>query len=134
MIQKYIDAFMAAKPKIEAQLETAHPENYKDLVTRVIRICSEVKGEHGWAEAPDPQRITVIDHGDYQGTQLYVIGADGYQPSAYWAIFVNYGSCSGCDTFEAIRNYTDEPPTVEQVKEYWTLMLHMVQNMKNISE
>lgn len=133
MIQKFVDAFMAAKPQMEAELSKAHPEDYTDLVKRVIRVCSTTSE---WDfQAPDVNRLTVIDHGDYQGTLLYVVGAGGYQPSTYWTILVSYGSCSGCDTFEAIKNYTYDgpPPTPQQIGEYWTLMLHMVQNMKDIS-
>jgi hypothetical protein len=64
------------------------------------------------------------------------IGAKGYQPSSYWCIFVGYGSCSGCDTFEAIGGYRnlhglDGEPS-DDATEYWTLMLHMVQKMKAI--
>lgn len=129
MIQKFVDRFMAAKPALDAELAAKHPEGYDALVQRVVEVLAE--GDD-YGETLDPKRITVIDHGDYQGTRLYVIGAKGYQPSRYWSIFVDYGSCSGCDSFEATREYGDDPPTEKQARDYWTMMLHMVQSMKVI--
>lgn len=132
MIKRFVNKFMAAKPAIEAELRASHPDDYDALVRSVIRTMTPDVGSYD--DTPDPDRITTIDHGDYQGTRLYVIGAMGYQPRAYWAIFVNYGSCSGCDTFEAIKDYSDKPPSDEQVNSYWTLMLHMAQSMRSIEE
>ena len=128
MIQKFVDAFIVAEPEIKKELGEQHPGGYDDLVKRVIQVLSKVDS---WG-SPDPERITIIDQGDYQGTKLYIIPEQGYQPSRYWAIFVSYGSCSGCDTFEAIGGYSSDPPTEQQISEYWTLMLHMVQDMKQI--
>ena len=79
---------------------------------------------------PDPERIHRIDDGNYQGTLVYVIGEKGYQPDKYWYVKVDYGSCSGCDTLEGIRDYTDDAPTDEQAKDYMTVALHIVQGMK----
>lgn len=128
MIQKFVDAFIAAKSDIETGLRDEHPRDYEDLVKRVVKIISKTDSY----ASPDPERITVIDHGDYQGTKLFIISEKGFQPSRYWAIFVSYGSCSGCDTFEAIGADGSDPPTEKQVNEYWTLMLHMIQGMRQI--
>lgn len=53
----------------------------------------------------DTDHITIIDNGDYQGTLLFVIPYDNYQPSECEHImtYIDYGSCSGCDALEAIR-------------------------------
>jgi len=63
---------------------------------------------------------------------LFVVAAEGYQPSTYWAVKVEYGSCSGCDTFESIREYGNAPPTDEQAKKYFTLALHIVQGLREV--
>lgn len=131
MIQPFADRFMAQSEEIKRDLAVAHPTGYNDLVTRLINVLAGAKDGD---DSPDPARITVIDHGHYQGTLLFVIASADYQPSVYWSIFVDYGSCSGCDTFEHIRGYSDEPPTPSQVNDYWTLMLHMVQQMRPIGE
>jgi len=130
VIQVFVDRFMAAKPAFEAALRDGHPTGYEELVKRVVAVVGE--GNEYEEDLPDVDRITVIDHGNYQGTLLFIVGAKGYQPSTYWAIYVSYGSCTGCDTFEAIKGYDDEAPTEEQVRDYWTLMLHMVQAMCRI--
>jgi hypothetical protein len=133
VIQRFVDAFMSAKPAIVADLAKAHPDDYTSLVKSVMEVLSGVPED--WPHSsPDPERITVIDHGHYQGTLLYIVADKGYQPDDYWSIFVDYGSCSGCDTLESIRNYDDTPPTEEQVGEYWTLMLHIVQSMKPLKK
>lgn len=128
MIQALVDKFMAQEAVIKAELKAKRPENYDALVTRVIAAMKS-----GAYSEPDLERITIIDHGDYQGTRLYIIGASGYQPSTYWSIFVDYGSCSGCDSFEANRGYGDEIEDKE-VNGNWAMMLHMAQQMKVIGE
>lgn len=49
--------------------------------------------------------IHVIDDGEYQGTLIFLIPFDCYQPSCedYLMTYVYYGSCSGCDTLQAIQ-------------------------------
>lgn len=79
--------------------------------------------------------MTVIDNGEYQGTQIFLIPEETYQPSVdnYLVTHTYYGSCSGCDTLEGIRSYDKEKPTETQVKDYMTLALHLVQRLKKLS-
>jgi hypothetical protein len=74
----------------------------------------------------------VIDHGNYQGTLIFIVGETGYQPSRYWYCGVYYGSCSGCDTFEAVRGYRDydQPAPPREIEGYLTLALHMLQSIE----
>jgi len=44
-----------------------------------------------------------------------------------------YGSCSGCDTLQAISDYDDGRPSELQLKEYMALALHLVQKMRWLS-
>lgn len=127
MIAKYVERFEAGKAQLQARFEADHPENYEQLVTWVIETIAD-PDEY---EDIDPKRIHVIDDGDYQGTLLFVIGANNYQPYVYWYVMVDYGSCSGCDTLEGIRSDGD-PPNERQVKDYMTLALHVVQGLKQI--
>ena len=62
---------------------------------------------------------------------LFVIGGYG---DNYWYVKVNYGSCSGCDTFQSIRMYSDEPLTKQEVDDYMTLCLHIVQRLHPMQE
>jgi hypothetical protein len=129
MIQLFVDRWMAKQEEVRAKFAAKHPDDYKGIVRTVV----EAIGADGYDD-PDPERIHQIDDGDYQGTLVFVIGANGYQPSNYWAVMVSYGSCSVCDTLQALRGYDDEAPTVEQVTGYMTLALHIVQGLKPLGE
>lgn len=127
MIQKFVERFDKNKSQIEAAFKAKHPEAYIDVVREVIKA---VTNNDGYDEI-DPERIHQIDDGDYQGTLLFVIAEKGYQPSDYWFVKVGYGSCSGCDTLQAINDsWDDKPPTDDQVSQYMTLALHIVQGLK----
>ena len=53
----------------------------------------------------DYEKITEIDDGDYQGTLIYLIPKNIYQPSCeeYLMTNVYYGSCFGCDLLMSIE-------------------------------
>ena len=129
MIQEFIKRFDENKRFIREAFAARPPESYEDLIGTVVKY---VEGdEYGHM---DPSRITKIDHGNYQGTLVFIIGEEGYQPSTYWYVKVSYGSCSGCDTLQAIYDYGDEPPTESQLDDYMTLALHIVQGLKKMGE
>lgn len=130
MIQEFADRFLAAKGQMLADLKAKRPDGYADLLKRTVTVISS---EDEYRD-PDASRIHCIDDGDYQGTLLFIIAAKGYQPSDYWYVKVGYGSCSGCDTFQAIGSYSSDPVTDEEAKEYWDLCLHMVQRLKKMDD
>lgn len=132
MIQHAIDRFNEKKAELSAKLHKKHPEEYADLVKLVVETLTEDTYEVG-ALRMDPNRIHEIDDGDYQGTLIYIIAENGYQPDRYWSTCVSYGSCSGCDTLLGINQYdTTTPPTDAQVEDYLTLALHLVQHLRQI--
>ena len=116
MIKEFVEKFEAGKQEIENTFRAKHPEDYKDIVKAVVNVLGSDSG-HG---VPDPERIHMIDDGDYQGTLLFVIAAKGYQPDNYWAVKVGYGSCSGCDTLLAISDYSYGPPKDKVDPIVWT--------------
>lgn len=128
MIKNFVGIFMNHKQELE-QLFVKHPENYKEIVVAVVRLLAQYDDSY---ESPDPDLVHEIDDGNYQGTLVYVIASQGWQPEKYWAVKISYGSCSGCDTLESIRDYSDEFPDEQQVKDYMTLCMHIIQNMKEI--
>lgn len=130
MIQPYVDKLIASKDALVAEFRKARPDSYDALVNRLVALLANEDD----FDSPDPTRVHIIDDGHYQGTRLYIIGSNDYQPSRYWSIFVSYGSCSGCDTFEAIGGYSDDEVTEEEASEYYTLMLHMVQSMRQLND
>jgi hypothetical protein len=130
-----ISRFDAKRTELLAQFKAKHPSSYLDIVTTLVTAITD-DDEYGECNL-DPERITVIDHGDYQGSQLFIIAAKGYQPSTYWATECSYGSCSGCDTLEAIiydSCDSDGAPTDKQANDYLTLALHLAQRMELLFE
>ena len=132
MIQRFVEAWDRRKDEIRKNFTLAHPESYEGIVKSVVEILGT---DSDTSEEPDPERIQSVDYVDYQGTMLFVIGGKGYQPRDYWYVKVDYGSCPGCDTFEAIRwdNGYDSsiPPTEQQVEDYMQLALHILQGIKS---
>ena len=104
--------------------------DYKYLLSLVVTHILNpglVSFEQGWSA----ENITVIDNGDYQGTFMFLIPKDCYQPSEsdYLLTFVDYGSCSGCDTLMGIQGSGDVKPTEQQLKGYMALCKDLVMNM-----
>ena len=86
--------------------------------------------EYRW----DVKNITSIDNGNYQGTIMYLIPKDTYQPneSEYLLTYVDYGSCSGCDTLQAIQShwdYDNKLLTEQQVIDFMQLSKDIITNM-----
>ena len=80
--------------------------------------------------------MTVLDHGSYQGTQVFILPRDTYQPNVaeYVYTYVEYGSCSVCDTLQGISGYEDELPCEEQIVDYMILALHLLQRANFLKE
>ncbi len=132
MIEAFTKAWFANLHSMREKFTAKHPEDYKAVVRAVVEMLAAAS--NGYDDTPDPQRIHEINDGDYQGTLLYVIAAQGYQPSTYWTVKVGYGSCSGCDTLQAISHYSDEPPNDGQVTQYMQLALHIVQGLRLVGD
>lgn len=131
MIKKFIKRFDAKRDELREHFRTNEPISYMDIVGEVVKAISDPNEDY---RTPDPERIHVIDDGDYQGTLVFVIGATGYQPSLYWYVTWGYGSCGGCDTLQGIRDegHYEEEPTKEQLDQYMMLALHILQGIKEM--
>lgn len=127
MIKEFIKKFEENKGELRAIFYKENPEEYQDIIKAIVDILSK---DEVSCDRIDPERIHNIDDGDYQGTLIFIIGSMGYQPNIYWYVKVDYGSCSGCDTLENIKGYSDEPPSDQQLDDYMTLALHIVQGLK----
>ena len=62
MIQRFVDRFMSAKPAMLAEFAANPPTSYDAIFTSVVKSIAGVNA----GDVPDPGRITVIDHGDYE--------------------------------------------------------------------
>lgn len=131
MIKRFIERFENRKSELQVIWSEKHPKDYKEIVTEVVKILKPTEEEQNNKEwnYPNPKRIHLVDDGEYQGTLVFIIACTGYQPDTYWYVKVSYGSCSGCDTLEAIKDWSGEKPSERQTNEYLTLALHVVQNI-----
>jgi hypothetical protein len=103
--------------------------DYEEIVREVIKVL----GDEDRYGTPDPEHIHIINDGNYQGTLIFVIPEGGYQPDRYWYVKVGYGSCSGCDTLQAIQGWED-PISEQEVDDTMMLALHIVQGLKEMGE
>ncbi len=128
MILNYVKQWEERKHLLEQWLTKNEPNSYQFIYETLFRlvITRSERGELEW----DWKRFKVLDNGDYQGNKIFILCSNTYQPELTDYIFtsVAYGSCSGCDTFQAIQESEDK---AERVKGYMTLALHMVQETKS---
>lgn len=128
MEKELVARFDAKRGEIKGNLAAMLVEDkyidYFDIVKTVIKAVHDGYG------TPDPDKIHVIDDGDYQGTLVYVIPEKCYQPSDYWYVRIYYGSCSGCDTLQGILYDNDDFET--KVNGLFTLALHIVQRLRKM--
>lgn len=138
MIAEIIAKWDKNKSKLEEYFKTTEIKNYdsyESLVVKVIEIILNDEEADDNYEKFNIPNMTIIDHGDYQGTKLFIIPKSTYQPSVedYIMTHNEYGSCSGCDTLQSITQYNNGIPTDKQVSEFMTLSLHLIQRMKYLS-
>lgn len=139
MLKFCIEQWNKNKDKLRKDIEDNFAEynnaSYKDLVVKVVDIIFNDEDDY-YDDKFDSENIAEIDNGDYQETLLYIIPQDTYQPSEseYLMTYVGYGSCSGCDTLQAIQMWSFDDEGVrgdekEQfIKDMLGLCLNLVQN------
>lgn len=135
MIQKAVKQWDAHKGELEAYFRSTPMGEY-DSYDKILRLVIDKvlnADECGMHIVPT---YDVIDHGDYQGVQIYILHTDSYQPllSEYILTHNYYGSCSGCDTLLSITRYDDGIPDEDQVRGFMLISLHLVQNMRYLMD
>ena len=147
MIKEFSEAWNQNKGSLEnyfRNTEQLRYDNYLSILKKIIELvinpylidCYNFK----LYDELNVEKITEIDNGDYQGTKLYIIPLDTYQPSIdnYLLTYVEYGSCSACDTLQKIQMetfYSNEyeygaKPNKQQVEDYMKLALNLIQRLK----
>lgn len=141
MINEFVKAWDKNKDLLLENFKQKNPSSYQDIVEKLVTIVinpylkDECSIEYPMDNGLDIENMTVIDNGDYQGTTIYIIPYDTYQPSVSDYVMTNnyYGSCSGCDTFQSIELWDDEA-TQEEIenaaKEFHGLALNLLQQFK----
>lgn len=133
MIKFCKDQWNANRERLEEVLRGDTKLNscdYKYLLALVVENILN-PGLTGFDRGWSARNITVVDNGDYQGTLMFLIPKNAYQPSEYEYLltYVNYGSCSGCDTLMGIQGWNEAPPTERQLKDYMSLCKDLLMNM-----
>ena len=133
MIKEFIRKWDKHKSDLEEYFKNTNQLEYNNY-TSIVKILFEKVIDRN--KKFDIDNILVIDDGEYQGTQIFIIHKDTYQPSISDYVYTNtyYGSCSGCDTLQAISGYDEGLPSKEQVKDYMQLALNILQRLKYMSE
>lgn len=134
MIKYCLDKWNANHKRLEAVLAADTALNkcdYKYLVKLVVKHILNGPADSVIDDEWDAENITEVDNGDYQGTLLFLIPRNTYQPSEYEYLmtYTWYGSCSGCDTLQSIQNYGEEPINDRQLKMFMALCKDLVTNM-----
>lgn len=128
--------------KVIAESKDHNNWAYEDLVKLVINeiLNPGMQPKYIYSQSFNEDKgcwddeIDIIDNGDYQGTLIFVIHGNAYQPDAseYLMTYADYGSCCCCDTLQGIQsesNYESDSPSEEQINDYMALCKDLVTNM-----
>lgn len=102
---------------------------YKTLVEMTFKYVYNKDNDED--NKVDINNIHQIDDGNYQGTLLYIIPFDTYQPQEgeYLMTYIGYGSCSCCDALLGIVGWGGcETPNESQLKDLMMLCKDILQN------
>ena len=131
MVKEFCLAWEKNKGKLEEYFRTTEQRaynHYEDLVKLLFDIVINPSMEDKYHRF-DTKNILVIDDGEYQGTLVFVLHRGKYQPSVEDYVYTNtcYGTCSYCDTLQSIHGYESGLPDEQQVEDYISLCLHLLQ-------
>lgn len=135
MINDFVQKWDKYKNDLEKYFRETNQDEY-DEYSKIVKVLFEkvINKDIDYGEY-NTEEMLVIDDGNYQGTQIFILHRDVYQPGAEDYVYTNtyYGSCSGCDTLQSIQSW-GELPTEKQIKDYMELSLHLLQKCKFMSE
>ena len=134
MIQEYIDAWNENKDRFEYWLRIdvdANTLSYEDIVKGIIDEVINPYIDSNYDKL-DVEKMTVIDDGDYQGTYIYIIPKNCYQPSVCDYVMTDnyYGSCSGCDALLGVQDSWGKEVSDDTIEGIMTIALHLIEKMK----
>lgn len=132
MIKEFINSWEKNKAALEEYIRTHEQNEYAEyslLVELLFKMVINPEREDFHKYNIDD--MLIIDHGDYSGAMIFVLHENDYSPYVKQYVYTNtyYGSCSGCDTLMGIYDTVNgQLPSEEQVKDYMTLCLHLLQS------
>ena len=118
-----------------AESETHTSWNYDDLLKMLFETVVNPYLDEQCRDTFNLEDITTIDNGFYSGLLVFVLYRGCFSPcmaSDYIYTTISYGSCSVCDTLQAIQadydEWEDKLPNERQVKDYMSVCLNLLQN------
>lgn len=118
------------EPKvIQGIKEGLYSDSYEDIVKNLAKLILE--------DAYSEERFSVIDWGDYQGTQIFIFAETCYQPDECDTYIVSnyYGSCSGCDQLLGIVGFSQGPITDENtINDLLSLVRDIYERIRPLSD
>lgn len=140
MIKEFVLKWEERKEALEHKIRNT-PQSEYDTYEKMVKILFDVVINYGepFYEQYVTDCITKVDSGDYRGTHIFVLHKESIDDSYigdYVYTTVRYGTCSGCDILKNINGdgYSYDLPNDEQVKDYMTLMLHLIQKCHKFEE
>lgn len=137
MIKEFVAAWDKNKPYLEKYFRE-HTQDQYDSYEKLVGVLFDVviNPAMHYYNRYDIHKLRVIDDGHYQGTQIFIIPEDTYQPNVdeYVYTYIYYGSCSGCDTLLSINEWDNGLPNDKQVEGYMMLCLHLLQRCHRMVE
>ena len=137
MEKDFVDSWERHKGELKAYLETCRQKELgscQALVKLLFRVVINPDLKH----APyDTEKMVVIDDGDYQGAELYILHRSTYQLCGGLCVYLcvlrklqllRYSS--GIRSQGTLWPNEDRAPSPEQVTSYMQLLLHLLQRIK----
>lgn len=134
MLKQVVDQWDLNKKNLEKYFRETPQSEYSSYEEILRQIIIHVLNEGNKSMNLNPEEISVVDDGNYQGTQIFLFHIERYQPDVedyYWTNNY-YGSCSGCDVLLGISMYGDGLPNENQVEDYMYLSLQLIQKIKKL--
>lgn len=138
IIKEFAEKWFKNKHLLEKHFSGLNIEDssleYIDIVKALVKFVLNDNEEEYYNYNID--NITVVDDGEWQGTQLFIVPRDTYQPSFDEYIITHnvYGSCSGCDTLMSIVEWGNSTLNKNQVRQLMDLSLHLLQRFQKLRD
>ena len=132
MLKIMKDRWYKNSDKLRAELAERTDLNscdYKTLVEIAFRNIFNTDAD-GYGNDLDLKHLTRVDDGDYQGTFLFVIPFNTYQPceNEYLMTYIGYGSCSSCDALQHAQNWEEGKLTEQQIDDFMDICRALICN------
>lgn len=131
MVKEFIEKWWKYKDNMETYFRYKDDISYIEYEDIMKALINNVINR-GVSSVGLANKIVIIDDGDRQGAEIFIIHNDIYQPTVEDYFFTHnyYGSCSGCDTLLSITSGKYRPANEEEIKELMQIAFDLLRNIK----